>query len=163
MSSAHTVRMSIFVLSKNNHMKKSISTTITIYATPAEVWKVLTDFAQFPNWNPFVKSISGTIQVGEIIEVKLQPPGGKSMTFRPKVLRFEETIEFRWLGHLFIPGIFDGEHYFKLTDNLDGTTAVEHGEHFKGILVGVLQKMLDNQTKAGFEEMNRALKVRVEG
>ena len=47
--------------------------------------------------------------------------------------------EFRWLGKLGIHGIADGEHFFVLTANDDGTTRLRHGERFSGVLVA-LQK-----------------------
>lgn len=85
------------------------------------------------------------------------------MTFKPKVLVFEPEKEFRWLGHLLFPGLFDGEHIFELTDQGNGTTVLVHMEKFKGILVPLFQKMLDTNTLEGFNAMNRALKLRSEG
>ncbi|PQJ10866.1 hypothetical protein CJD36_012915 [Flavipsychrobacter stenotrophus] len=50
---------------------KQLYTEITIKAAPEKVWTVLTDFAAYPSWNPFVKSIIGTPVVGKPIEVLL--------------------------------------------------------------------------------------------
>jgi hypothetical protein len=36
------------------------------------------------------------------------------MHFKPTILTVRPKRELRWLGHLFVPGIFDGEHYFLL-------------------------------------------------
>jgi hypothetical protein len=80
------------------------------------------------------------------------------MTFTPRVLAFEKNKKFRWLGHLFIPGIFDGEHKFELKQNEDGTTSFIHSEKFRGILVPFLKKMLETTTKKGFESMNEKIK-----
>lgn len=66
------------------------------------------------------------------------------------------------MGHLFIKGLFDGEHSFELIDNLDGTTTFIQSEKFEGILIPLFKKMLDVNTKEGFESMNKALKARVE-
>ena len=79
------------------------------------------------------------------------------MTFKPLILKFEQNREFRWIGKLLFKGIFDGEHYFKLTDNNNGTTTFVHGEQFGGILVGFLGKTFE-KTKSGFQLMNEALK-----
>ena len=87
----------------------------------------------------------------------MQPPESKSMTFKPVISKFEKNKEFRWKGKLFFKGLFDGEHYFKLSDNKNGSTTFTHGENFGGILVGLLEKTLKN-TKVGFELMNDALK-----
>jgi hypothetical protein len=136
---------------------KEISTSIVIQKPPADVWDVLTRFDQYPSWNPFVKSLEGHVKVGQRIKVKLP-----AMNFRPRVLAFEKNKEFRWLGHLLFPGLFDGEHRFQLQDNGDGTTTFIHSEIFKGILVPLFSRMLDNETRTGFQLMNEKLKLLVE-
>jgi len=81
---------------------------------------------------------------------------------RPAVLAFDQNRELRWLGNLFVSGIFDGEHIFQLLKNEDGSTTFIHSEKFKGILVGLMVKKLDTEIRAGIEDMNRALKEQVE-
>jgi hypothetical protein len=143
-------------------MSSSLTTSILIKAAPEKVWEVLTDFESYPSWNPFIRSLTGDVATGKKIRVTLHPPGGSAMTFKPKVLAFDPSHEFCWLGHLWIKGLFDGEHRFVLQDNGDGTTLFLHSEHFGGILLPLFQKMLETKTKAGFEQMNEALKKRVE-
>ena len=138
-------------------MKKEIKTTVRINATKEKVWKVLTDFAKYPEWNSFITSLTGNVNEGKQIRVNLQ-----GMEFKPIVIKFEKNKEFRWLGHMGFTGLFDGEHRFLLTDNGDGTTTLEQSEKFSGILVGLLAKRLDRETKPGFEQMNREIKSRVE-
>lgn len=142
---------------------KLIYSEISISAPVNKVWQMLTDFKSYPDWNPFVRSLKGTPKVGGRIEVKLQPPGGKPMVFKPKVLCFEENMEFRWIGNLFFPGIFDGEHVFHLHKNPDGSCTLQHYERFRGILVPLLNKMLEQNTLSGFKLLNQALKKRCEG
>jgi hypothetical protein len=84
------------------------------------------------------------------------------MTFSPVVLRNTAGREFRWKGKLVLPGIFDGEHYFRLASGGAGSTQFTHGERFTGLLVPLLRGALDRDTRSGFEAMNRALKQRVE-
>lgn len=136
---------------------KKIVTEITIKATPAHIWSTLMDFASYATWNPFIKSISGDQKVGGQLVTVMQPPGGNEMTFKPVILVLDENREFRWTGKFLVRGLFDGEHYFKLIDNHDGTTTFIHGEFFSGMLVGLLGKALNN-TERGFELMNTALK-----
>lgn len=139
-------------------MAKEIKTEILINATPDKVWAILTDFDNYPNWNPFIKSIKGQVAVGNKITARMEPPGANGMTFVPKVLVFETNKEFRWLGHLLFPGLFDGEHKFELIDNKNGTTTFRQSERFRGILVPLFQKMLDINTTNGFIQMNKKLK-----
>jgi hypothetical protein len=141
-----------------NVMPKQISTEIVINATPQKIWAILTDFDKYPRWNPFIKSITGPVVVGNTITARIEPPDGQGMTFQPKVLVFEANKEFRWRGKLFIPGLFDGEHIFQLTDNGNGTTTFHQSELFYGILVPLFKKMLDTNTINGFKQMNQKLK-----
>ena len=143
-------------------MAKELITEIKIKANPTKVWAVLTDFRSYSTWNPFIKSLTGNVQVGNTIMARLEPPKASGMTFKPKVLVFEANKKFVWLGHLFIKGLFDGEHSFELIDNLDGTTTFIQSEKFGGILIPLFKKMLDTNTKEGFESMNNELKERVE-
>jgi hypothetical protein len=140
---------------------KKLRTEIIINATPATIWKVLTDFALYPKWNPFVH-ISGRPEVGTKLENTMYIEGQKPQVFRPEVLVVDPQKEFRWEGHLFVKGLFDGEHYFQLEPMAGGKTRFVHGEHFRGILVGLILKMIGEQTLAGFEKMNTALKQRCE-
>ncbi|HRV60085.1 MAG TPA: SRPBCC domain-containing protein, partial [Solirubrobacterales bacterium] len=88
------------------------------------------------------------------------PPGGREMTFRPTVLKVETGRELRWRGRLLVPGIFDGEHCFRLTPAGPGTR-LEQGESFTGLLPRFMSVTL-GQTERGFNELNQALKERAE-
>ncbi len=141
---------------------KEIRTEITINAAPDKVWRVLSNFRDYPNWNPFLRWLDGDVAVNNKIVVRIEPPGANGMTFKPVVLKLDKNKEFRWLGHMIIPGLFDGEHIFELIDNGNDTTTFVQREQFKGILIPLFKKMLDINTKQGFELMNKVLKERVE-
>lgn len=136
---------------------KNIRTEILINRDITNVWDVLMNFESYPKWNPFIRSISGEPKLGNRLIVTINTPGGKGMTFKPKILTLEPNKEFRWKGKLGINGIFDGEHYFIL-DYLDkNKTKFIHGEKFSGILVYFAGKMLD-KTEKGFQIMNESIK-----
>jgi hypothetical protein len=139
-------------------MALEIKTEITITATPEKVWEILTNFNEYPNWNPFIKLIKGQVVVGKKIIARIEPPEAKEMTFKPKILTFVENKELSWLGHLLFPGLFDGKHKFELVDNGNGTTTFKQSEIFRGVLVPFFKKQLKNNTKNGFIEMNEKLK-----
>ncbi|HWA34557.1 MAG TPA: SRPBCC domain-containing protein [Cyclobacteriaceae bacterium] len=137
---------------------KQIRTEIVIQASPEKVWSILTDFKRYPDWNPFIKSIKGDAVAGTKIFARIEPPGASGMNFTPRLLVVQKNTELRWLGHLFVPGLFDGEHIFELYENTDGSTTFVQREIFTGILVSLFTKMLDQNTVAGFDQMNRKLK-----
>jgi hypothetical protein len=137
--------------------ERCINTDIEINAPAARIWTLLTDFARMSSWNPFIKSISGNLAQGDRLSVHIVPPGKSGMRFKPTVLTVRPERELRWLGHLLIPGIFDGEHYFLLEPIGDGKTRLTQSERFSGLLVGLLSDAL-SATEAGFKAMNTALK-----
>ncbi len=138
-------------------------TSIPITAPPHRVWHLLTDFASFPQWNPFIRRASGELREGSQLEVYLQPSGARGMTFRPRVLKVEPNRELCWLGHFLIPGLFDGEHIFTIEPLETGRVRFVQRENFTGLLVPLFWRLLEKDTRWGFEEMNRALKLRAEG
>lgn len=141
----------------------ALRTEIEIAAPPERVWGVLTDFDAFPRWNPFIRSIDGVLAERARLSVRIQPPGGRAMTFRPTVLRVEPERYLSWRGRTLIPGLFDGEHFFELAPSVSGHVRFVHGEVFRGLLVPLLARTLRTTTRQGFERMNLALKARAEG
>ena len=141
---------------------RSLKTEIVIEAPAEEVWNVLLNHQSYPDWNPFIKNISGSTKVGDYLEVSVQSEGKKPMDFKPEVLVNNSNEEFRWIGKLWTKGIFDGEHYFILESTESGKTKFIHGENFTGILSGLMISMIGKDTLKGFEAMNVALKDRVE-
>jgi hypothetical protein len=141
---------------------KTIETTIKINAPISSVWKVLMDHEDYPNWNPFIKEITGNSSVDSSITVSIQMEKEKAMEFKPLILKNEEEKEFRWLGHLYVRGLFDGEHYFKLERESENETRFIHGEKFSGLMAGIIYTMIKEKTELGFNAMNQALKSEAE-
>jgi hypothetical protein len=134
-----------------------IRAQVDIDAPPEAVWKVLMDFGSYPSWNPFIREVDGRAEVGSKLRARLEPPTGRGMTFRPTVTRLEPREAFGWLGHLGVPGVFDGAHRFELEPLDAGRTRFVQSELFDGILAGLLKRSIRDRTLAGFEAMNRAL------
>lgn len=68
----------------------------------------------FSEWNPFIVRAAGRLQVSERLVVTRHPPGRREATFRPTVMEMTRNRKLLWLGHLGIPGIFDGDHVHEL-------------------------------------------------
>ena len=142
-------------------MHAEIRHEIEIDAPASAVWAVLTDWARYPDWNPFVTSLEGERREGAGLGVRIAPPGGRPMTFRPTLLTVRDQQELRWLGRLLVPGLFDGEHAFEIRPLADGRSLLVQSERFRGLLVRPLRKTLA-ATRLGFEQMDLALKERAE-
>jgi len=141
-------------------MRHDIRTEIEIEAPPEVVWPHLVDLAAYSDWNPFITSAAGAPEVGQKLSLRMEPPGGRALTFRPRVTVASRATQLEWLGHLVVPGLFDGRHRFELVATGSGTRFVQ-SESFRGLLVRPLRRMIDGPTRAGFEAMNAALRRRV--
>jgi hypothetical protein len=139
---------------------RRITVTTEIAASVEVVWAELTDTAAFPEWNPFIQELTGNLALGERLQVRIAPPGGKAMTFRPTVTAIDKGRRIEWLGRLLLPGIFDGRHSFTLVST-GGHTRLTQEETFTGVLVPVVASTL-GKTEDGFRRMNEALKRRAE-
>ena len=138
-----------------------IETHIEIGAPAEHVWAILTDFARMPEWNPFIRSISGPLMVGSRLDVQIMPPSKSGMRFKPEIIKFVPERELRWVGRVLLPGVFDGEHYFLLAPAAVGRTLFTQGENFNGLLVSFFSTTL-SATANGFRAMNEALKQQAE-
>lgn len=135
-----------------------LDTTIHIAAPPARVWAVLADLPGWADWNPFIRSISGTLTPGATLSATMHPRGRRPMTLRPVVIHAEPGERLVWRGHLPVPGLFEGTHSLVLTR--DGTgTRLDHAESFRGLLVAFLRA---GSFRADFDAMNAALRTRAE-
>ncbi len=133
-------------------------TVIEIEAPAERVWRILTDFDRYPDWNPFIRRIRGTPARRAELDVLIQPEGGKARRFRPRIVTFRPPKELRWLGRLPLPGLFDGEHRFVVERLGETRSRLIHEERFRGLLVPFLWRSLQGPVRRGFEAMNLALK-----
>jgi hypothetical protein len=132
-----------------------------IDSSAKRVWELITDFKSFPLWNPFIRSASGEIKIEARLKIFIQPSGTKGMTFKPKVLKVELNQELRWLGRLYLPWLFDGEHALIIESASKNSVLFIQREKFSGLFVPFAGGLL-RDTQRGFEEMNNALKQRAE-
>ncbi len=128
---------------------------------PAEkVWRVVTDFARYPEWNPFIVRAAGEQRVGGRLELTITAPDVRAVTFRPRVLDLDPGRLICWKGKLWIPGLFDGRHSLMVEPLDDGRSRFTTHEEVSGILVPVLGKVM-RASQQGFELMAEALSRRV--
>ncbi|MFE1954687.1 MULTISPECIES: SRPBCC domain-containing protein [Streptomyces] len=140
---------------------RRISTEVVIDASPGDVWSVLTDFERFPEWNPFIVKAAGRVAVGEQLDLTFRQASGRHMGIKPTVVAAEPGRVLRWRGRLWLPGIFDGEHIFELSERPEGGTLLVQSETFAGLLVPFTQKVV-RETVGRFIDLNEALRTRVE-
>ena len=70
-----------------------IETEIEIATAPREVWRVLTDFAHYRDWNPFIDAIEGEPRLGAKIKVHVKALGLPPIPLDAETVTFEENHE----------------------------------------------------------------------
>ena len=141
---------------------KEIHTEIDIKASPEKAWQILTDFGNFPQWNPFIRQINGDPKIGTKLEIHLQTSSGKSRVYRPIVTKVVPNHELRWTGKSFVPRMFNGERIFTIELLKTNHVRFIHREIFTGLGAALAGDRLDKDMYQSFEKMNNAFKERVE-
>ena len=126
------------------------SRSIQVEAPPEVVWDVLTGFADWPKWNPDVKSMSfdGPLEPGSTFRWKSGPG-----TIVSTLEEVDPPRRVRWRGRTMSIAAL---HEYRLEPR-DGGTRVETEETFSGLLArlmrGSLQKTLDRALEQGLEQL----------
>lgn len=134
---------------------------VEINAPAEHVFRVLTDFERYHEWNPFIPTISGKPALGEELELELSLPEGKTYALKPRVIGLDEGRELRWRGSCLFPAMLEAEHYFLLTPRDDQLTRFAQGQKLSGFLLRFAGDGL-NSALRGYAYMNQALKKRAE-
>jgi hypothetical protein len=138
-----------------------LKTEAEIQARTEHIWEILTDFARYAEWNPFLLSVHGGLTVGNVLHVHAGASSGRQFEYRPRVLAVERGKEFSWRAHFVTDGLFSGDQFFRLHALGDESTRLVHGARFKGWLVKYMGNFLTDVAR-GFVGMNQALKRRAE-
>lgn len=136
---------------KGLHMETTVS--ISINATPATIWALLTNADDLPRWNSTVKSIEGKIADGE--KIKLVAESSPDRTFSLKISQFIPEKEMVWRDG-FAP-MFKGVRTYTLTPSKDGSTQFTMTEVFSGLMLPMIAKSLPDFVPV-FEQYARDLK-----
>ena len=141
---------------------KEVRSEIEINSYPESVWKILTDFATYDQWNPFINKIIGLPTEGSKIDIYIETPSGKNRKYSPRITKVEEGRELRWLGKSSLPGFLNAEHIFTIEELQPESVRFIQREVFDGLLTRLFGKSLDTDVMQGFQDMNDALKKRAE-
>lgn len=142
--------------------RRTIRSAIEIRAPLETVWRVLTDFAAYPDWNPHIRQVIGRPRVGSRITIHSQPPGGRTVVLHPLVVTWSPPHELRWRSSFLAGRLFTGEHGFRV-ERIDETRVrFEQDETFTGLLVPLYSRLRLSRTREGFEQVNEAVRRRAE-
>jgi len=141
---------------------REIKTEIEINGSAEKVWQVLTDFAHFHEWNPFIREITGSVSEGSKLEINITTPNKKNRTYKPTLTKIVRNHELRWYGKGLVPGLLNGERIFTIEQLDQNHVRLLHRELFTGLGTLLAGDRMVHDIRHSFEEMNKALKKKIE-
>lgn len=139
-----------------------IDTEIAIAANPAHVWAILTDFAGYARWNPWIVEVAGALVPGSELRLLSVHIPGSAPTEGVVTLVSASFPEMRWEGGHPDRSILLGDHLFRC-EAAGGGCRFHHVERFSGVSAERLLMDYGARIEGNFHRFNAALKRAAEG
>ena len=137
------------------------SDPVTIEATVETVWRVLTDFDRYGEWNPFTPHVKAELTMGARVDMRVTMGAFRLKQTEivcalepPARLAWRTTIGARWLLHAV------REQRLEVLD--DATCRYSTSDEFKGLLMPLVILLTGGFVRRGFNAVGVALKRRAE-
>ncbi len=142
---------------------RELSSTIHIEAPIEKVWQVLVDFTNWTDWNPMVNHASGSPTIGAKLGITMRAPDGKDgAKYQPTVMEATAPNKFLWQAKIMGGILFTNNRVFELKESNGGTELINR-EEFSGLMVPLFWSKMQVFVVPVLENMNKALKEKVEG
>ena len=142
---------------------RELKTTIEIAAKPEEVWSILIDIGQWPDWNPIVNKMEGNLKVGEELSITMcDKEGNDGQSYNATITAIDEAKRFSYIGSMMSKFLFAADRIFELEESGDRTLFTQR-EVFTGLMVPLFWKKLNAHAVPMYHAMNEALKAKAEG
>ena len=139
-----------------------ILTRLTIDAPPDRVWRALTDFDAYPQWNAVIPVMRAEPREGGAVRFRVVLDGLPPLPMAARIVRWRPDRELAWRGGApGVPALAWAEHWFALEPS-GGGTALTHGERFGGLLAVAMRTGLHARVTRTYDALNRAIKARAE-
>jgi hypothetical protein len=138
-------------------------TTFPIAESAETVWKVLTAFERYPEWNPSLPSISGELRAGSTVSLTLGMPGRPSPKVKAKLGDVAPGRRLTWRGNAGADWLFAGDREFLIDARRDEMVLFTHVEDVHGVPFPLLRAVMGSAIHRSHDDFNAALKDRAEG
>ena len=139
-----------------------LHSSVDIDASASLVWAILTDFASYKRWNPFIRAILGKPSSGNRLRLTVQQQGQAPQSTTSTLTYLREPRELRWRQTRLVPFLFATEHRFRIESLPAGGVRFHLTEQVDGLFASLLGRARKRATEEGFHLMNHALKARAE-
>jgi hypothetical protein len=133
----------------------------TIRAQPDAVFRVMTDFDRYAEWNPWIREARGAAKEGEVVAVKVKL-GKTTTSVEHRILTSVPGVELRWCDMGWFTKIAYGERARFLQPLPGGKVAYRVELTITGIGWRLVRALYGRALAAGMKEETVALKQRAE-
>lgn len=130
------------------------SVSRTIDAAPQVVWDLLTDASAYPDWNPAVIAIEGSIREGETI--RLTSIVNPDRQFKLRVSDVTAPTHMVWWDGMPF-GLFKGVRTFDVVAQGERACVFEMEEVYSGLMAPLITKSIPDMTES-FQKFGDGLK-----
>jgi hypothetical protein len=137
---------------------QEVTASTTVTASKQDVWRALTDFEAYGEWNPVVTEAAGEAREGSSLELVVALPGHDPESLDAEVLIARPERKLRWQDRLLLPGVRDWEYEFVLEPLGGGRVRVDHLLRIEGLLAPFADT---DAAREALEQLDEALAARL--
>ncbi|MGE4054688.1 MAG: SRPBCC family protein [Vicinamibacterales bacterium] len=138
-------------------------TSLDINAPAGRVWRILTSFDRYREWNPQIPSAAGKPEEGTRITLRLALPGRPAMDLDATIEQVKVDQFLSWRGHLLAPWFFEGYREFAIQEAGPNRVSVTHVEDVHGLFAPLFLLIMGGPIIRSQQALNEALRARAEG
>ena len=136
--------------------KKSVHSTISINASPNQVWQVIINTSKYNEWNSVMNLLEGNIKEGSLVKYRFTQEAGKFYDIPSKVKKITPSSLLNQGGGTF--GIITFNHKYILEEK-EGKTVLTIHEDYHGVFVPFWNP---EPVRKAYDRLNKDIKNRVE-
>ncbi|WP_148639340.1 SRPBCC domain-containing protein [Aquimarina longa] len=141
---------------------KEYKIEIKINASKETVWKTITNFKEYPNWNTILEMEQNEdLVVGKKFKVTIYNPKGKKSKFNATTMHREDNVSFSATQKIIGKWFFSATHYFIIREIDKEHVVFIQKWKLRGLITSLFYKQICKELKS-FNAMNTELKTVLE-
>ena len=152
----------LFILNANAQKMKEYKIEIAVNASKEKVWKVITNFKDYPEWNSVLQMENNdSLIVGDRFDVSIKKPNNKQSNFKAVAISKDPYGSFAAKQKMLGKWFFQATHYFIIEEiDQENSKFIQLWE-LKGVVAALFRKQIFRELEE-FEKMNSELKRYIE-
>ena len=138
------------------------SRVVEINAPREQVWDILTDLKQYPQWNPFTYRVETTLAIGDAVDLYVRFRKRGEVLQQEQVRIVQKPERLAWGMKMLAPSILRAQRDQVLTALDDQRCTYQTWDAFSGLLTPLVMVLFKADIEDGVNAMADALKVRAE-